>query len=524
MQDREIVAAIVAGEPGGLAAAYGRYAPALHAYCRSMLDEQDAADAVQDTFIIAADKLAGLRDPDRLRPWLYAVARNECRHRLRLRASAAHLDEAGVARASAVTEETDPGTGAQRAELRVLVGAALAGMNPSDREIIELNLRHDLEGADLADALGVPRNQAHALASRARSHFETSLGALLVARSGREACPELASILSGWDGQMTPLLRKRINRHIERCERCGERKRRELSPAMLLGLLPVAALPVALREQVFRLVSDTSPAAAAHRAQVVQRAGQFGPSGFPQPLDPPRSRTRRPSHLTSAAGAAAALVAIGAVLTFFLMHQPGRSPAGPQAAGRIPHVFPSPVVPGGTPTVSASPGASGGPSSAPGVPGSPGPGASRSPGQPSPGSSPSPSGSGQPSPSPSTAPSSGPPPSPTPTPAPSPPAGTLTESPATVYISPSLSLSGLTWWTGTFTLTAHGGRVGHYTVTVPSRYSEEMTVSPASGSLADGSSVTVTVRASVGGLFSRAKLTVSPGNSTVTVCYSALGG
>ena len=34
----------------------------------------DAADAVQDTFVIAAAELGRLRDPDRLRPWLYAVA------------------------------------------------------------------------------------------------------------------------------------------------------------------------------------------------------------------------------------------------------------------------------------------------------------------------------------------------------------------------------------------------------------------------------------------------------------------
>ena len=96
MRDREMVAAIVAGDPAGLAAAYDSYAPALHAYCRSMLPEPaDAADAVQDTFLIAAAKLAGLRDPDRLRPWLYAVARNECHRRLRARGATVGLDEAG---------------------------------------------------------------------------------------------------------------------------------------------------------------------------------------------------------------------------------------------------------------------------------------------------------------------------------------------------------------------------------------------------------------------------------------------
>src|ERR1700751_3344656 len=95
MRDREIVAAIVAGDPAGLAAAYDSYAAALHAYCRSLLGEPaDAADAVQDTFVIAAAKLGGLRDPDRLRPWLYAVARNECHRRLRGRATAAPLDDA----------------------------------------------------------------------------------------------------------------------------------------------------------------------------------------------------------------------------------------------------------------------------------------------------------------------------------------------------------------------------------------------------------------------------------------------
>src|SRR5215472_4277654 len=249
MEDRQMVAAIVAGQSDGLAAAYDRYAPALYAYCRSLLGEPaDAADAVQDTFIIAAAKMDGLRDPGRLRPWLYAVARNECRRRIRARALSVPLEEAGE-----VSDDTiDLGADAQQLELRALVSAALAGLNPGDREIIELNLRHDLAGRDLADALGVSQNQAHALTSRARSQFETSLGALLVARTGREACPELAAGLHGWDGQLDVLLRKRVNRHIERCEICGARKRRELTPAMLLGALPVAMLPISLRDQPFQ--------------------------------------------------------------------------------------------------------------------------------------------------------------------------------------------------------------------------------------------------------------------------------
>ena len=67
----------------------------LYAYCRSLLREPaDAADAVQDTFLIAAAKLGGLKDPGKLRPWLYAVARNECLRQLRSGLTASALDQA----------------------------------------------------------------------------------------------------------------------------------------------------------------------------------------------------------------------------------------------------------------------------------------------------------------------------------------------------------------------------------------------------------------------------------------------
>jgi len=83
MQDGEVVAAIVAGDPHGFAEAYDRYAAPLYTYCSFMLPTpDDAAGAVRDTFLIASSRLERLRDPGRLRPWLHAVARNECLLRL----------------------------------------------------------------------------------------------------------------------------------------------------------------------------------------------------------------------------------------------------------------------------------------------------------------------------------------------------------------------------------------------------------------------------------------------------------
>jgi DNA-directed RNA polymerase specialized sigma24 family protein len=52
MKDREIVAAIAAGDPAGLAGAHDEYAESLYGYCHWMLGEPDrAAGTVQDTFV-----------------------------------------------------------------------------------------------------------------------------------------------------------------------------------------------------------------------------------------------------------------------------------------------------------------------------------------------------------------------------------------------------------------------------------------------------------------------------------------
>src|SRR5215469_16940429 len=79
MRDIGVVASIVAGDPAGLAEAYDKYAAQLYTYCCTLLPEPaDAASAVQETFVIASRRLPGLRNPQRLRAWLFAVARNEC--------------------------------------------------------------------------------------------------------------------------------------------------------------------------------------------------------------------------------------------------------------------------------------------------------------------------------------------------------------------------------------------------------------------------------------------------------------
>ena len=500
MHDREVVAAIVAGDPAGLAEAYDRYATPLYSFCRTMLREPaDAADAVQDTFVIAAPRMSGLRDPERLRSWLYAVARNECLRRLRAGSLQASIEEA-----TDVTDEAaDVGADVERADLRTLVRDALGGVGPAEREVLELQLRQGLNAGEVASVLGVSRNHAHALLSRARDQLATALGALVVARTGRQDCPDLDAMLQEWDGVLTVLVRKRVNRHVERCPVCSGRRRREVSPAMLLGIAPIAALPLmarglpaGFRDQVLQMATGNSPAAVAHRAAVAKTSYSFGHQGFPRPLHQPGSPWwhARPAHAGAAAGTAAA-VAVGAWIAVPPHH--GVPPAGAATPSVTGSALPALGQDGrtGTPGPGGTASATAQPTALPMASGS----SSSSAGFPTVSVTAVPSSAGassaDPSPSPSASTSD------------EAAAGTLSVSPSALDVTPPAS--------GSITVTASGGPV-NWSVSEPAGLEKKVVIAPMSGTLAAGETVTISVTVTGPGK-PRVHLTFVPGGSVVTV-------
>ena len=365
----------------GLAEAYDRYAMPLYSYCRSMLREPaDAADAVQDTFLVAAAKLRDLRDPGQLRSWLYAVARNECLRRLR-------------------------------------AGTALAALEEAE-DIIEL------------------------------------------------------------------------------------------TPALFAGAVPMAAMLPGFREQVLRVIADRSPAGLAHRLTVANRAGPFGPQGFPKPISPPGAGPwHRILHHPRAivAGAAAAVLAAGAIVVGV-----AAGPHPPPSAG--PAGGSTKTAPGGSRNQGPGHGAPSGRGGSNGSGGTAGPGlvpsaspggvtttpvALQSPGAPNPASTNPATSAGSSASVPS-----------------SPRAGTLSASTGRLDL---VSVKGTA--IGRFTLTATGGPVSAYSITVGSSLAGHISVSPSSGSLATGASVTITVT-STSLVALNGQLTVNPGGEAITVVLS----
>lgn len=247
--DAELVAAVRAGDRAAFAAVYDRYGGKLYDFAYATTrHREDAADAVADTFVRFAERLGQLREPDRLRPWLYAITRNECLRRLKGRGRM--LFDGDERLAEMVDNSGTPESSAENTALRELVWAAAAGLADRDRAMLDLHLRQGLDGAELGEAMGMSAAHAYVQLTRLRSQVERSLGALLVARTGREECPELDALLTDWDGTLTPIIRKRVARHVESCETCSARKRRMVSPLALLAAVPFVLAPAALRDRV----------------------------------------------------------------------------------------------------------------------------------------------------------------------------------------------------------------------------------------------------------------------------------
>jgi RNA polymerase sigma factor (sigma-70 family) len=132
-------------------------------------DDALAEDAAQAAWWIAWRKLPSLRDPDRLKPWLVAVAANEARKLL----SREHRH--GVVELRVLQ---DPSTGAEPlgAIDHVDLANALGHLKPEDRALVALRYAADLDSSELAPVLGLSPSGVRTRLSRLLDRLRKELG------------------------------------------------------------------------------------------------------------------------------------------------------------------------------------------------------------------------------------------------------------------------------------------------------------------------------------------------------------
>jgi RNA polymerase sigma-70 factor (ECF subfamily) len=120
-------------------------------------DQHFAHEVVQKTFIQVFEKIDQLKDPSKLRSWLYRIASNNCCSEGRLKARHQY---SGIEEKSGIGE-IDPDTPAKRIEkkeLTMMVKEVLQQIPADQRQVIIMKEYEGLKFREIADVLGESEN------------------------------------------------------------------------------------------------------------------------------------------------------------------------------------------------------------------------------------------------------------------------------------------------------------------------------------------------------------------------------
>jgi hypothetical protein len=143
----------------------------------------------------------------------------------------------------------EPGPGSPD-ELQRLARSATLLLDPPQRGCLDLALRQGLPGEELSEALGVAPGLASVSVQAATDQAEHVIGAVLLARVGRDDCPALADLTLDAVGVSAEKLAAAVTEHGETCAACGDRRRALVPVTTLLAGLPAVPAPPGLKRTV----------------------------------------------------------------------------------------------------------------------------------------------------------------------------------------------------------------------------------------------------------------------------------
>jgi DNA-directed RNA polymerase specialized sigma24 family protein len=294
-----LVEALRARDPGAPAALYDTHGESLFRYCWFILRNRDAAQvALRDTLVLAEAHIKHLRDPEMLRPWLYALARAECLRR---------QESAGTAHDAVIARPDQPD-----ADRRLIAWHAVMSLGADEREALELTLRHDMAPGTAARVMGLSSGRLHHMVARSRTHLEHALAGEILARHGVDGCPERAAALRGWVGQLTVELRERLVEHAKSCRVCHRYLPQNVAAPKVYSLLPAPVPPQEMRLRVMTCFTD--PELVGYRMFVAGKITGFDQAGFPDEDAPPALPPARRGRIGVWTGPVAAVVALALLI------------------------------------------------------------------------------------------------------------------------------------------------------------------------------------------------------------------
>jgi RNA polymerase sigma-70 factor (ECF subfamily) len=159
----------------------------LYRVARSvLLDDQEAEDAVQETYVRVFTGLRDFRAAASLRTWLTRIVLNEAIRRKRRRRAVLDLDVLHAAQertprpihsSSLTARERDPERAAAQAQIRKILENAIDGLPAAFRIVFVMRDVEELSTRETASLLGIQEETVKTRLHRARRMLRESLGA-----------------------------------------------------------------------------------------------------------------------------------------------------------------------------------------------------------------------------------------------------------------------------------------------------------------------------------------------------------
>ena len=184
--DEELMLSCRDGDEGAFETLYRRYEKPIFSFIYRMVSSAaDAEDLCQETFLKVIRAKKKYRKTAKFKTWLFNIALNLCRDRIRRMKFRSHLSlnsptfsqgsEEVRIHQSICDSSSDPTKRAQIAEMEALVQQAFTKLPQQQRTVVILRQYHALKFSEIAEIMNCPLGTAKSLNHRGRDKLMKAL-------------------------------------------------------------------------------------------------------------------------------------------------------------------------------------------------------------------------------------------------------------------------------------------------------------------------------------------------------------